>query len=63
VGVYAARRDEGYGGADEGREREERGVWDEEQGRVGEYGMAGRYPPTNEEEEQERRVQEVSGVG
>jgi hypothetical protein len=36
-------------------------AWDLEQGRVEEvYGVSGRYPPTNEEEEEEKRVQEVS---
>jgi hypothetical protein len=39
-------------------------AWDLEQGRVEEvYGVSERYPPTNEEEEEEKRVQEVSGSG
>lgn len=50
------------------RERERKGkmradgrgsrVWDEEQGRVEVYG-GGSYPPTNEEEDEERKIQEV----
>lgn len=43
-------------GGGQGRNR----VWDEEQGRAEEvYGNAV-YPPTNEEEEEERKIQEVS---
>ena len=44
-------------------ERERKKVWDEEQGRVEEvYGNSGQYPPTNDEEEEERRIQDVSCV-
>lgn len=37
--------------------------WDEEKGRVEDiYGGQGAYPPTNEEEEEEKRIQEVSRI-
>lgn len=52
---------------DKQRERERKGKmradrpWDPERGRPEEvYGEAGSYPPTNAEEEEERRIQEVS---
>ncbi len=53
---------------DRQRERERKGKmradrqkpWDEEQGRAEQiYGQTGVYPPTNEEEEEEKRIQEV----
>jgi hypothetical protein len=42
---------------------EKRRGWDEEQGRVeGGYDASGAYPPTNEEVEEERRIQDVSVI-
>lgn len=44
-------------------ERDRRRQWDEEQGRPEEmygYSSTGQYPPTNEEEQEEKRIQEVS---